>query len=126
MEAKMDTTTPTKTMRDLLTKWAEVEPDLCELPTSPRLPNVFSVQVGTAIKNIFDPDDLSDFDLAWIQWAVQQAIVERGWYFETYYTPMSGYGVMVTIPSKCRAKDFSDTSIAEALLGAYLDTLEAE
>lgn len=126
----MNDTTPTKTtMRELLTRWAEVEPGRCEPSKSPRLANIFTVQAGEEAKNIYDPDNLSGLDLAWIQWAVQQAIVARGWRFDIQYPRHSFPPYYTVVWVSDQSVNFDETeregpAIAETLLESYLKLLE--
>jgi hypothetical protein len=108
-------------MRQLLQKWAEIEPGRCEKSSK----NIFTIQTApdpmeAEAKNIYDPDNLSGLDLAWIQWAVQRAIVARGWRFE-FRGFSSGLGFQVEL----RGAPARDTNPAGALLKAYLKALEA-
>lgn len=110
-------------MRELLTKWAELEPARCE----PFRVGIFTIWTESgAARQIFGPDDLTDLDLAWIQFAVQQAIVERGWSYKVGHDSHYGWGYEAeindsTAEDKCAQ---GHSSAAEVLLIAYLAALE--
>lgn len=114
-------------MRKLLEKWAALEPECCEKSSK----NIFTVQIPTGeAKNIYDPDELTGLDLAWIQWAVQAAIVNRGWKLTLHYAPNcpdpnNPYDAEVS-GDKVEGWGFGPDNIVEPLLSAYLEALEAE
>lgn len=111
-------------MRELLERWAKLEPAKCEWNGK----NIFTIQAGEDARNIYDPDNLSVlyFDLAWIQWAVQAAIVSRGWSYKVGRDSHYGFGYEAEINDSTaedkRAQGHS--SAAEVLLAAYLAALE--
>lgn len=113
------------TMRDLLARWAAVEPE--------RLKNLydqaFRFDMGEYDHSIyFLYDDLSPIDLAWIQWATQQAIIARGWSFELSYNPDASSNLYeATVDSnKSGGWEFGNDGFVAPLLDAYLHTLEGE
>jgi hypothetical protein len=113
-------------MRQLLQKWAEIEPGRCEKSGK----NIFTIQTApdpmeAEAKNIYDPDNLSGLDLAWIQWVVQQAIIARGWRWNLECYPVTGIceGIVFFGSTHIRQREGGP---AEALLSAYLETLEAQ
>lgn len=111
--------TPTKTMRELLARWAEIEPDLCkhdrwqDLFKEPR--DEFRVSGKIAFSDQFRDEP----DLAWIQFATQQAIVERGW---VYNLEWDGEWY-VWINDKWTGQDLENP--AKAILEAYIAALES-
>lgn len=113
-------------MRKLLNKWAELDPDRCEKSSQ----NIFTIRADEEARNIYDPDDLAGLDLAWIGWAVQQAIVERGWSFELNYNPNcpdpnNPYDATVD-SSKSGGWGFGKYNTTAPLLYAYLETMRGE
>lgn len=116
-----DTTTKT-TMRELLARWAEVEPDVCEDLYGQTIRLHLLDDSTYSIHPIVD--DLPVSHLAMIQWAVQQAIVARDWSFElSYYSILGSYGAEIDIDSH-RSVNRPGSSPTEALLTAYLRALE--
>lgn len=105
--------------RKLLELWAELEPARCEKSSK----NIFTIEVDGDAKNIYDPDNLTGLDLAWIQWAVQAAIIGRGWRYNLECYPVTGIceGLVFFNSSHIRSPG---NNPAEALLGAYLEALE--
>lgn len=112
-------------MKELLKRWAAMEPERCENLYNQAFR--FHLEEGEYTHSIYPVDDyLSKPDLAWIQWATQQAIVSRGWGFElTLNTDwenraesMVRYGVNWTSSPAIQSDP------AEALLSAYLKALE--
>lgn len=116
-------------IKGLLEKWSQLEPQLCrqdidtdEFDYSEVIYHVNNTPVySTQYPENYYPD--KDHSLARIQWAVQQAIIEKGWYFNIWqnyneYRAETG----PKMPSPFFSK--SDNP-AEALLAAYLKTLEA-
>lgn len=109
-------------MRELLIKWAELETSRCEKSGK----NVFTIEVDGEAKNIYGPDNLTGLDLAWIGWAVQQAVVSRGWGYSTGYDRTLVFGnceADVEFSPRSGAHEQGDNP-AEALLKAYLRALE--
>lgn len=118
-------------MKDLLLRWARLEPEKCELGED----NDIEIQLVRESVHFEELDKIDDFDIACIQYGVQEAIVARNWEFlieatrfmvtpgnyETRYEtsvisyfengPSIFYGV-------------TDVA-AESLLGSYLEALEA-
>lgn len=114
-------------MRKLLTRWAKLEPDRCEKSSKKPL---FTIRANEDEKNILDSDELSGLELAWIQWAVQAAIVERGWAFELKYNPdcpdpRNPYDATVD-SSTSGGWGVGSDNLARPLLDAYLYTLEGK
>lgn len=129
----MDEATKVKqpdTMRELLRKWAELEPSRCAFETTPNLiqgePNDEKAYVADAEKNmrvVFDDVigvPLDEDSLMRIQWAVQQAIIEREWYLCFEYLPRPKKFIV----DVDNLKAIADNQV-EALLSAYLKALEA-
>lgn len=103
-------------MRELLERWAKLEPDRCEKSSKKPL---FTIRANEDEKNILDSDELSSLELAWIQWAVQAAIVSRGWYFSLSFHPLRA-GYRAEVGGKRKWAEES----TEAFLSAYLAALE--
>lgn len=104
-------------MRELLKRWAELEPELCKyLKDGVALPiNGEWVFIYTT------PFDGNMF----IQWKVQQAIEARGWVF--HLTPVhwrvgNFYEVIIVTPGRDGSSE--SENITEALLSAYLKALD--
>lgn len=114
-------------MQELLKRWAGLEPGRCE--KNREITYTIWTEPGAA-KQVHNPDELSQIDLAWIQWAVQQAIVARGWSFELKYNPDSPdprnpYDATVD-SNKSGGWGFGNDGFTVPLLEAYLHTLEGE
>lgn len=109
----MNDTTKT-TMQELLARWAEAEPSHCQLLSGYYV-------VDARIVYLLRTDTLEVDGLMRIQWAIQEAIAERGWYFELSYSPERGYETEVGM-----GNGYSDKNLAEAILAAYLQALESE
>lgn len=107
-------------MKELLARWASLEPAKCAKSSK----NIFTIQANGEANNIYDPDSVNGLDLAWIQWAAQQAIIERGWSFELNYNPdcADPNSLYDAIVESYWSSDRDN--IVVALLRAYLDTLE--
>jgi hypothetical protein len=105
-------------VKQLLQKWAELEPDACENLYGQTIRLHLSDDSSHGIYPLVD--DLKIADLALVQWAVQEAIVARGWRFE-FRGFSSGLGFQVEL----RGAPARDTNPAAALLKAYLKALEA-
>lgn len=135
-----EATQPKTTMRQLLTRWAEVEPGRCLLVLAENLkPDkadcqefylVDSKRSQMVHSDVLDIDAESDDSLMRIQWAVQQAIVARGWYFEIKYDPncadpKNPYDATVETSTIGDGWGFGNDGVTAPLLVAYLDALEA-
>lgn len=107
-------------MKKLLELWGKLEPEKCEKSSK----NIFTVQTGEEAKNIYDPDGLSGLDLAWIQWAAQEAIVQQGWRYNLECYKVTGIFEGIVFFSSGHTRRPGNNP-AEALLGAYLAVLEA-
>lgn len=109
-------------MRQLLEKWAEVEPGRCKRETRDFYvtlgDNNFYLVITDSTPGGYCPS--KEAALARVQWATQQAIIARGWYFELIYSLEYGYEATVG-ESDCTSQD----NMAEALLSAYLAAIEA-
>lgn len=114
-----DTTQPKTTIRELLARWAEVEPGRCEKLQIDGS-TVWATAGGT--KQVYNPDELSQVDLAWIQWATQAAIIERGWYVQVRYIPRQKQW----LASVGFTYDQEGDGPAEAILSAYLKEIEVQ
>jgi len=109
-------------MRELLTQWAALEPDKHLI--SP-ISKDHAILVGNHIwKNIINLDEPTQLDLAWIQWAVQQAIVARGWYFHLAYLQYGKQYQAEAGPIRPSITYVRSDSLVEALLAAYLKALQ--
>jgi len=108
-------------MKELLEKWAELESDECYLNCSEDTIYVIDgMQVDVC-------SNFGKYELAIIQYAIQQAMEARGWDWSVLYNPKKRY----------RANTFyqpgldgwciglHDSCPAEALLSAYLQALES-
>lgn len=130
-------------IKGLLEKWSQLEPHLCKRETRPNkdwheefedykltLPHgeylVYSDhQVYT--EGHFDcwtPN--KEVAMAMVQWAVQQAIIEKGWFLRIQnWQNADGYYVRVDIKGQNRFDGKTYNNITEGLLAAYLKVLEA-
>lgn len=127
-------------MKELLERWAILEPDKCKRETRPNWDwheefEYFYIASEAGNKGEsghgwgwqlvlnhsgYHPDD--NEALGRIQWAVQQAIIARSGYFAIEYRPKE---------QAYRAIALNDIGVwgltpTQALLGAYLDALESE
>lgn len=131
-----DITTKT-TMRQLLARWAEVEPEWCKLETWPDEEACYiAAEAGNegepgysqGWQRVFDTKDgyypWNSQALMEIQWAVQQAIVARGWRFNLECYPVTGVCEGVVFLDLFHIRRAGGDP-AEALLSAYLAALEA-
>lgn len=111
----------TKTMRDLLERWAAMEPERCRPCESGEDEVEVSIKKGEWCQIILE--DIITLDLMWVQWATQQAIISRGWRFNLECYPVTAI---------CEGVVFLDLfhvrrpggDPATALLTAYLAALE--
>lgn len=97
-------------MRELLERWAKLEPDKCQVVSGHYL-------VDGRIVYLLRTDTIEVDALMITQWAVQKAIIAREWYFEIFCNPTK---CTVGVLSSMATED----NPAEALLGAYLAALE--
>lgn len=109
-------------MKKLLETWSRLEPHLCKRETNHEEFESYYVTMPEGQWLVYS--DIYPTALMRIQWAVHQAIVQKGWHLEMYYTPATYNEAIVIIPSKTRTKVYSQNSMAEALLAAYLEALE--
>ncbi|HYE74242.1 MAG TPA: hypothetical protein VEF04_12970 [Blastocatellia bacterium] len=126
-------------MKELLEKWAKLAPEECAI-----MPRVsYAALQPAAYFSCFDdyadeydsgPDSAllnkqAKCDLALIEFAVQSAIEAReGWQYEcsnTYLSTRFSYSAIVRNGSTHVCDGYSKNSMAEALLQAYLLSLEA-
>jgi hypothetical protein len=125
------TTNQTNTMRELLARWAELEPERCKhIKTGLQANRVeweeFYISDGD--QELLTHSDMHNISctsngaLMWIQWAVQQAIVARGWYFQVRYVPIN----KKFLASVGFTYDQIGDNPAEAILSAYLKEIEAQ
>lgn len=111
-------------MIELLVKqWAEIAPGTCQAVTPPALTGTFRVKILPDLLCWhwieFTDGELSLRDIAVLQFAVQQAIVARGMYFELrYWPPRRKYRAEV---GNSQGEWFDNP--AAALLSAYLKAL---
>lgn len=121
------------TMRDLLTRWAAMEPDWCRLNLNWQPANGdnnyyiatqtddsegWQLVYGDAEPNCYFPG--KNEALGRIQYAVQAAIVARGWYVQSRYVPRQKQW----IASVGFTYDQVGDSPAEVILSAYLKEIE--
>ena len=105
-------------LRTLLEQWATLEPTLCQLDFSH-----FHLTSSSKHWRTVRPDALESDALMWIQWAVQQAIISKGWYLRTEVMfSMSGELECYVTVRYC--KEVTADNMAEALLLAYLKALQ--
>lgn len=122
-----DTTTKT-TMRQLLARWAEVEPTRCRVETLPDNLAEFILNLDGRAILVFTDTGIRGFwetesdSLMQIQWAVQQAIIARNWAFTARY--IARY--KRHLASVGFTYDQEGASQAEAILSAYLKEIEAQ
>lgn len=117
--------TQQSTMRDLLARWAATEPGKCHLHEEIE---GFTVSSGKWWYLVLDSNLAEESNLIKIQWAVQQAIVSRGWSFELKYDPdWPDPRYEATVDSnKSGGWEFGNDGFVAPLLAAYLHTLEGE
>lgn len=110
-------------MKELLEKWAKLEPGRCKQVADYYI-------VDSRIVYLLRQDTLEIDAGMRIQWAVQQAIVARGWAFELKYNascpdPRNPYDATVD-SNKSGGWGFGNNGFVAPLLEAYLNTLEGE
>lgn len=128
----------TKTMRDLLERWAATEPGRCRLNFNWKPANGdnnyyivtqaddsegWQLVCSDAEPNCYFPN--KNEALGRIQWAVQAAIVGRGWSFILTYNhgyKNSFYAKVCIDKENCI--NLSGSNLTEALLAAYVRVLE--
>jgi hypothetical protein len=110
------------TIRDLLRRWAELEPKRCRLSESNDNEIDVRINEGDMWCEIA-LDSIVALDMMWIQWAVQQAIVKQGWRWNLECYPITEIceGVVFFDYDHIRRRGGDP---AEALLAAYLAVLE--
>jgi hypothetical protein len=100
------------TMRDLLRRWAELEPD----------------EFNQDLNTISDSESLTRMDVqAKIQYALQAVIVNKGWCFRVGYEPTlepANYEAWVVSPEVGLGARKQDGNPARVLLATYLQALE--
>lgn len=104
-------------MRELLKRWAELEPDRCHLKKNI---DGFTINSGKWWDLLFTGNLPSEDGLMKVQYAVQQAIIARGWLLDLDWD-----GTRWEAWVNSGWADRSPNSAAEALLSAYLDAIEA-
>lgn len=125
-------------MKELLEKWATLEPYLCKRETRPNKDwheefedyLLFSTETK-AWYLVYSDSFIENYSLdkegmlMKVQWAVQQAIVEKGWHFKLMNYP----GNPITFFAKVENRDYGysleDSSLTKALLIPYIKMLEA-
>jgi hypothetical protein len=112
-------------MKELLERWAKLEPTRCEGVY--RGEGVFSVYVHLGREErvyriVHDLVESANAANSWLQAAVQEAIEARGWMGDLEFTAGRA-GAVVFTPEPFTA---TGTTAAEVLLGAYLTALEAQ
>lgn len=100
-------------MNELLKRWAELEPTLCEISKD-------GVCLFTNDEWVFIYTLPFDADM-FIQYAVQQAIVARGWRFGIQL--YSGFQVWVAAPNSRYCWATNADNLTTALLAAYVQVL---
>lgn len=124
-------------IKGLLEKWSQLEPQLCKRETRPNqdwheeFEDIFvASKTGWQLVYIDGSGAYStrikEEGLARIQWAVQQAIIEKGWYFKLNNF-LNDKGFAAKIISDINKEEISLTissNPTEALLAAYLKVLE--
>lgn len=127
-----DTTTK---MRELLARWAEVEPGRCKREDWPSGERILILTPSGGWQLVWDEEETGGYyptqpaAEAFTQWLVQQAIIERGWVFELKYNPdcpdlNNSYDATVD-SNKSGGWSFGNDGFTVPLLEAYLHTLEA-
>lgn len=115
-------------MRELLEKWAEVEPGRCKRETRDFYvtlgDNNFYLVITDSTPGGYCPS--KEAALARVQWATQQAIIARGWGFEMQFNTdwQNQTEAMVRYGVNWASSEPTDNP-AEALLSAYLKALSA-
>lgn len=120
-------------MKDLLLKWAELEPESrCRITYEDAVEFRLSTDRILIAPLDLEPEQYSEEMLAYIQFAIQDAIVSKGWdfHFESVRHSADGgtsYGSTVFAAVEDIETDFWGCSsiAAESLLSAYLKALEA-
>lgn len=115
----MDEATKTKTMRELLIRWAEAEPGRCHFHEEIE---GFTVNCGSCWDLIVVSNAPSEDNLMRIQRATQVAIIARGWAFTIKY--IARY--KRHLASVGFTYDQEGSNLAEAILSAYLKEIEAQ
>lgn len=111
-------------IKGLLERWSQLEPQLCRKDWL----DDYRIEINETYRVVVDADkEIKQSALAGIQWAVQQAIIEKGWYFKlNNFLNDKGYAAKVI--SDINKEEVSLTisnNPIEALLAAYLKVLEA-
>lgn len=112
-------------MKNLLEKWATLEPQLCEDLYGQTIRLHLSDDSSFSIHPLIN--ELPIKEMAMIQWAIQQAIVEKGWYFKLNNF-LNDKGFAAKIISDINKEEVTLTissNPTEALLAAYLKALDA-
>lgn len=120
-------------MKELLLKWAELEPESrCRITYEDAVEFRLSDDRILIAPLDLEPDQYSDEMLAYIQFAIQDAIAAKGWEFEFCGVRKAenggvGYACSVFVPNKNSEINFDGASAiaAESLLSAYVQGLEA-
>lgn len=113
-------------MRELLKRWAELEPGRCSIKTLPDNLEEFFVTYDDGTFIVFTSTNVGDHywqtkseSLMRIQWAVQEATIKREWYFNLSFHPLRA-GYRAEVGGKRKWAEES----TEAFLSAYLAALE--
>lgn len=110
-------------MRELLKRWAELEPEKIDGeywddPVTGGAGSEFRIAGVAVYSDLFE---IGENDPALIQWAVQEAIKDKNWWFSlSKATDGAGYWGRVKIAAFGAYND----DPAAALLAAYLEALE--
>lgn len=110
-------------MRELLKRWAELEPDRCRQKLAEMALEGFVFNLNDCWNLIHSKKANEADSLMRIQWAVQQAIVARGWRWNLECYPLTGICegmILISLSYVLRRGD----DPATALLTAYLAALE--
>ena len=123
--------TKERTITDLLEEWAELEPKLCR--HKPSAGKGFWVRLRSEgdWQEIYTHEVVQHVTLPQLQYAVQEAIEARGWWWELGYTedghPLR-HEAFVTVVEQREVVAYrlahSQESAAYALLDAYVQALE--
>jgi hypothetical protein len=122
-------------IRELLEKWAELEPSRCRRETVGGFERLLVLSpLGWQL--VMDEEEPGGYyssrplTEAIVQYVVQQAIIARGWSFALNYNPdcpdpANPYDARVDGPTS-EGWGFGGENIVTPLLSAYLETLEAQ
>lgn len=123
-------------MRELLARWAAVEPGRCKhtatknlITRDKDLEEIHLIDSAGRWRMVLSDAlglDLEEDDFMRIEWATQAAIIARGWAFTLTYDNESNlkYSAKVCIDKDNCINLGSEDGLTEALLATYLRTLE--